>query len=205
MPPPHPPHQGKKGGIQWINVARFVGKRNGQQCLCRWKTLQMKERNGVDSSQEKDDVVSSLDTAVDTRHRFWTAAEERRLCLAVRALIEPKKGAGDAPAGKRQRGSGATSAGVNGGKTVGSKRHVNWIEVAKLMMGTRDSERCREKWLNTMDPSVNTSRFWSEAEDAKLLEGEIRSWGVGCGLRSRCSTTGLIKKILFCQFSTVFL
>lgn len=153
-----------------------MGKRNGQQCLCRWKTLQLKERNGVEPSQEKDDVVTSLDTVADTRHRFWTAAQERRLCLAVRALIEPKKGAGDrasrdAPPGKRQRGPGA---GDDGKKTVDSKRHVNWVEVAKLMNGTRDSERCREKWLNTMDPSVNTARFWSEAEDAKLLEGERR-------------------------------
>lgn len=159
-----------------------MGKRNGQQCLCRWKTLQLKERNGVDPSQEKDGIVTSLDTVADTRHRFWTAAEERRLCLAVRALIEPKKVAGDragrdAPVGKRQRGPGATSAEVDGKKTVDSKRHVNWIEVVKLMMGTRDSERCREKWLNTMDPSVNTARFWSEAEDTKLLEGERnRMW-----------------------------
>ena len=76
---------------------------------------------------------------------------------------------------KHQRGPGRGSRSSKRAKTDGFVEtipDIDWLEVANLMSRNRSEHQCREKWIHTVDPSVNSSQLWSEAEDAKLLEGE---------------------------------
>lgn len=123
---------------------------------------------------------------------WWTPAEERRLCLIVRALL---------PAISRQSGSvssRATSVGVidrphplgrkrkrfeaspfldeletaKGTIRVDPFREIEWSEVSRLMLNARSENQCQEKWYEGLDPAVNRSLRWSTEEDQQLLKGK---------------------------------
>lgn len=139
----------------------------------------------------------------------WTPTEERRLCLAVRAMMPQEGDAAESATAAEGAVDGAEKTGLSAGKrrrtgttaldeprrlrVVGNFDDVckiEWPEVAKLMANLRNEHQCREKWFESIDPAVNRS-LWTDEEDRELLRSEL-SWlvvqadpVVRAGLRSR--------------------
>jgi hypothetical protein len=57
---------------------------------------------------------------------------------------------------------------------------TSWVNIAALVPG-RDPSRCREKWVNVLDPSVKRGPFTPE-EDQQLLECKHQVFFNGAGL-----------------------
>jgi hypothetical protein len=56
--------------------------------------------------------------------------------------------------------------------TKAVKKHgKDWVAVAKLVPG-RTNQRCRKRWVQTLDPGNTKKGAWTPEEDAKLMEGK---------------------------------
>jgi len=56
------------------------------------------------------------------------------------------------------------------------KKEINWVDLA-LVVGTKDPSRCRERWVNHLDPTINFDPFTKE-EDEQLMK-LVKIFGVG--------------------------
>ena len=56
------------------------------------------------------------------------------------------------------------------------RKDINWVDLA-LVVGTKDPSRCRERWVNHLDPTINFDPFTKE-EDEQLLK-LVKIFGVG--------------------------
>lgn len=176
------------------------------QCLNRWHHLKTSCSTFIkDADPEEDGVPSPADAAarrapqggdsddgagkdgasrpgesgrvVYQRGGPWSAVEERRLSLAIRAMMAPVE-----PAAGEGGGGGR---GPDGGpdRPVTAKkrrlrheeiRKVDWREVSRLMKKERSDNQCRQKWFDSIDPGVSRGA-WDPAEDEELLRCEFAS------------------------------
>lgn len=203
----------RHGNKEWLRISRDVADRSPVQCYNRWVNARKassylndggSETNGsgvsgtvagVNRLDGKDNDTFIAPT-VTRRTGGWTVVEERRLCLAVRALT-PLKRCGtkadawyrsDTPADAANDAETSPDRDPQGQVEVSSAldehqkakavrevdyfREIEWPEVAKLMCGTRSEHQCREKWFEALDPSINRLRKWEPEEDAQLLKSE---------------------------------
>lgn len=168
-------------GASFQNLTREHEGRGGDSLRCRGS----------------DDPLESIEPDDNSRLVFlrggpWTATEERRLCLAVRAISTFENPGEDdhrrKEQGKTKLGGGETGTGVCSHdypsktglnfpkisrKRARSEEHqkLDWGEVSWLMKGTRSDQQCRKKWVECIDPSVKRGA-WDEAEDEELLRCE---------------------------------
>lgn len=147
-------------------------------------------------------AASSVDTKVKPRSEAsrWTRAEDARL----HELVSERPEAADwgivarALGGQRsaeeceRRWRGVVSRGLQKGRFTAAEDElivaavaddiadINWVEVASKVKG-RTPKQCRERWQNSLDPSLTKRKDWSADEDALLREAHNRwknCWGM---------------------------
>jgi hypothetical protein len=158
----------KHGKDCWVTVAAMVPGRTNEQCRHRW--------------------VSSLDPANGKSPRKWTPEEDAKLTKAVKehgkkewvavAVMVPGR------TGKQCRQRWVDKLDPTYGKSAGKwtpeedakltkavrKHGKKWVAVAMLVPGRTD-KRCRDRWVNSLDPTNGKSAGkWTPEEDAKLTK-----------------------------------
>lgn len=181
-------HQQTHGVRQWFTISREFADRTPGQCATRWRSLKSIDNFEPDAVAAERASSVATEVAVDRacpgngkhrvigdrsvlasafrRHRRgpWTTEEEKRLCLAVHAMV-PTEARADAPHRKRSRAKATSDVACN------AMRAVDWNDVARLMGHTRSESQCRGKWFESLDPFVARAD-WTPREDEQLLKCE---------------------------------
>jgi hypothetical protein len=137
----------KKHGNNWVAIAALVHGRTSEECHGRW--------------------VGTLDPANFWGKGKWTLAEDAKLIGAMKiygnnwvevATLVP----GRTNVQCRERWINTVDPGKNKGKwkpeedaklTRAVKTHgKQWVAVAAMLLGGRTNKRCRERWVNYLDP-----------------------------------------------------
>lgn len=180
----------RSSGQGWVGVSAHVGNgRTPVQCLRRWRKLQDDcKRVALEDAHDSIGPPPAVASA-------WTAEQDSQLTAAVERL-----GAGNWAAiallvanGERNgqqcmnrymkrlqpgRRVGKWTADeiVRLKKAVGESGVGNWKRVSEAV-GGRSDVQCREKWVNSLDPSVLRQK-WGAAEDS-LLRCSVQEHGTG--------------------------
>lgn len=125
------------GQKNWQHIANTLPGRSSQQCILRYNR----------STDCKEGIIGGR----------WIEEEERRLFLAAIAFeLIPSSTSSTLL---------STSISSNSSSNGNDKRGY-YLKVAKVVE-TKDSNRCREKWVNYLDPTIKNGNFSIE-EDEKL-------------------------------------
>ena len=175
------------GFKNWKNVANSIPGRSSTQCNYRW-------RKSIECNST---LVGGTWTDEENR-KLFLAAISHKLPLAVESClnnvdIEQFLNINDSnlPDNNNNNNNNNTDDTVNiinksqtkksnkrkkDNNEMNDKKETNWIDLAQIV-GTKDASRCRERWWNHLDPTLNFDSFTPE-EDAKLLK-LVKILGVG--------------------------
>lgn len=173
------------GFKNWKNVANCIPGRSSSQCTYRW-------RKSIECNST---LVGGTWTDEENR-RLFLAAISHKLPLAVEScksnvdieqLLNNQDSNLQAINNNNDNNHDDDVVNVANKKPKKSnkrkndnedneKKETNWIDLAQLV-GTKDASRCRERWWNHLDPTLNFDPFTPE-EDAQLMK-LVKILGVG--------------------------
>jgi phage gp37-like protein len=158
----------KHGGDNWAAVSVMVPGRTNKQCHYRWASTLDPEVNRGKFSVEED---AKLTDAVKEFGNDW---------LRVAALVPGRtneqcrqrwfKYMDDQTAAHMQyNGRWTLEEDAKLSEAVTELGGNNWTAVSALVPG-RTNRACCNRWSKYLGPTINTGKFWTVEEDAKLAE-----------------------------------
>lgn len=142
-------------GPSWNVVAEYLDGRTGQQCMHRYmKSARPDIKKGRWEAEEDEALRRAIEQVLSSETSTLRDATEPPSTPPPPSLPhKPQKDADTGEHARRKR----------------RERRINWAAVARLVPNRTDSQ-CRERWLNSLDPSLHANTPWAKAEDELLAQ-----------------------------------
>jgi myb proto-oncogene protein len=184
------------GQKNWQHIANTLPGRSSQQCVLRYNR----------STDCKEGIIGGR----------WIEEEERRLFLAAIAFELTPSSTPSTSLSTSLSTSISSNSSSNSFDNVlsnvnGNDKRGSYLKVAKVVE-TKDSNRCREKWVNYLDPTIKNGNFSIE-EDVKLRslveQHGPKNWSKLAKLLPGMLVSIYLKKFIncncICKFYIIFL